>query len=70
MASPKPIAIIEQLKQDRFRPEEVADLLDIPVAAVRQAVFSGELQATTLEHHILSIPREALLDWLAIRAEA
>lgn len=60
--------VMQRVQQERFRPEEVSDLLGIPLPAVRRAVFAGELRATTLDHHILSIRRDALLAWLAARS--
>lgn len=57
----------ELLHQDRFTPEELAAVLDMDVSFIRQEAFNGRLKAEIVEHHILSIRREDVLQWLADR---
>ena len=54
----------ELLLQDRYTPEEVAELLEIGLDVVRHAAFSGELRAEIAEHDIISIRREDVLAWV------
>lgn len=62
-----PESIFELLHHERYRAEDVARLLGIGVDAVRHAVFSGELRAEVIEHHILCIRREDVVAWFAAR---
>lgn len=57
----------ELLRQDTYRPEELAEILSIDAGVIRQAAFAGRLQATIAHHHILSITRADALRWLAER---
>jgi excisionase family DNA binding protein len=54
----------ELLLQDRYTPEEVAELLEIGLETVRHAAFSGELRAQIVGHDIISIRREDVQAWL------
>jgi excisionase family DNA binding protein len=54
----------ELLQQERFTPEEVADLLGIGVHIVQHAAFSGELRAQIVGHDIISLRRDDVLAWL------
>ncbi len=54
----------ELLLQDRYTPEEVAELLEIGLDVVRHAALSGELRARITEHDIICIRREDVLAWL------
>ena len=49
--------VADLLSQDRYRPEELAELLNMDVAVVRQAALTGRLQAKIADHHVLSIAR-------------
>lgn len=60
-------SVEELLHRDHYEPEDLADLLDMDVHLIRHAAFSGELHATIVNHHILSIRREDVLDWLRTR---
>ncbi|HEV2108496.1 MAG TPA: hypothetical protein VGR16_09570 [Thermomicrobiales bacterium] len=60
-------SIDELLHQDHYEADELADLLDMDVKLIRHAAFSGELRAAIINHHILSIRREDVLDWLKNR---
>ena len=54
----------ELLLQDRYTPEEVAELLEIGLETVRHAAFAGELRAQIAGHDIISIRRDDVLAWL------
>jgi nucleotide-binding universal stress UspA family protein len=56
------------LRQDTYRPEELADLLNIDAATVRQAALGGRLRAQLADHHVISITRADALSWLAERS--
>jgi hypothetical protein len=55
------------LWQDRYQPEDLAELLEIDVSLIRHSIFMGELHATVLDHHILEIRRGDVLHWLSDR---
>ena len=52
------------LHKDHYTPEELAALLGINKHAIEAAAHSGELRATLLEHHIISIRREDVVQWI------
>jgi hypothetical protein len=56
-------SIYELLQHDVYTPEEVSRLLGIDVNVVRTAAFEGELRAHIVEHDIISMRREDVLDW-------
>jgi excisionase family DNA binding protein len=62
-----PASVFEMLHHERYRAEEVAQLLGIGLDAVRHAVYSGELRAEVIEHHIICIRREDVVDWFTAR---
>ncbi len=51
------------LQQDRYTPDEAAELLEIGIDVVRHAVFTGDLRAQVVEHDIISIDRVDVLAW-------
>jgi hypothetical protein len=55
------------LSRDQYRPEELAELLNMDVAVVRQAALTGRLQAKIADHHVISIARADALRWLEER---
>lgn len=55
------------LRQDAYRPEELAEVLNMDAAVVRQEALTGRLRAKIVEHHVLSITRADALSWLAER---
>lgn len=57
-------SVYELLQQERFTPEEVAELLGIGVHIIQHAAFSGELRAQIVGHDIISIRRDDVLAWL------
>jgi excisionase family DNA binding protein len=60
-------SVYELLQQERYTPEEVAELLGIGVHIVQHAVFSGELRAQIVGHDIISLQRDDVLAWLEAR---
>ena len=60
-------SVYELLQQERFTPEEVAELLGIGVHIIQHAAFSGELRAQIVGHDIISIRRDDVLAWLEAR---
>jgi excisionase family DNA binding protein len=60
-------SVYELLQQERYTPEEVAELLGIGVHIIQHAAFSGELQAQIVGHDIISIGRDDVLAWLEAR---
>jgi nucleotide-binding universal stress UspA family protein len=60
-------AITNLLNQDRYQPAELAQLLRMDVAQVRQAALNGQLPAQILDHHVISITRADALGWLGER---
>lgn len=64
------ISTLEALIQDHFTPHELAELLGVSESVVIHAVHRGELQAFTVEHHVVDITRADALDWLRERARA
>lgn len=67
MDNPKRVTMEELLKQDHYRPDELAKLLDIGVDVIYQAAFAGDLIATIAGHDVIDIRRQDALRWLAHR---
>lgn len=57
----------ELFESEVLTPEELAELLDIPLDRIRSAAFAGELKAKIVNHDIISIKRDDALAWLAKR---
>lgn len=57
----------ELLRQDAYTPQELADLLEMSLYAVRSAVWNDKLKATVVGHDIVSVRREDVLQWLERR---
>lgn len=57
-------SVYELLQQERYTPDEVAELLGIGVHIIQHAAFSGELRAQIVGHNIISIRRDDVLAWL------
>ena len=53
----------ELLHQETYTLEEAADVLLISVNIMRHAVFTGELPAQVIGHHIIAISRQEILAW-------
>jgi hypothetical protein len=60
-----PHSLYELMWQDRYTPEEAAELLQIGIDVLRHAAFTGELSAQIIEHDIISLQRDDVLAWLA-----
>ena len=54
----------EILHKDFYTPAELAELLDLDVNQIRDAVFMGDLKGVIVDHEIIGIPREAVIQWL------
>lgn len=52
------------LHRERYRPNELAHLLGMEVAQVRQEALTGKLPAQIVDHHVIWISRADVLDWL------
>jgi hypothetical protein len=59
--------IEELLHRDRYTPEELAELLGMSAYRIRHAVREGDLQAFTVDHHVLGVRREDVIRWLVER---
>ncbi len=66
-ANPGGQHLVPDLHHDRYRVQEVANLLGMSVDMIRHAVQHGELKADHIEHEITYIHREDLLAWLQSR---
>lgn len=60
-------SISELLRQDRYTPEEVSELLGIGLDVIRHAAFAGTLRAEIEGHDIISLQRDDVLAWLQTR---
>jgi cytidylate kinase len=54
----------ERLRHDSYSLQETAELFHINADVLSQAVYSGELRAPVVDHHIQRISRTDLSDWL------
>ena len=50
--------------KETFTVQETANLLLMSTIAVRQAVRRGDLKGTIINHRVICISRQALIDWL------
>ena len=50
--------------QETYTLEEAADVLMIGINSLRHAVFTGELPARIVGHHIVAIGRHEILVWV------
>lgn len=55
------------LHRDKYSPQEVADILEIPLQAVNSAVYRGDLNALRVGNDIVHIERADLIAWLQDR---
>jgi excisionase family DNA binding protein len=58
------------LHQDRYRPRELAELLDTTADFINHEVSTGRLRARRLGQTTIDIPRSAVLEWMAERNTA
>jgi hypothetical protein len=59
--------IVELLHHDHYTCEELAELLDMDLHYVQHEALTGHLKAVLVDHHIASISRDAVVDWLRVR---
>ena len=52
------------LQHDHYTPKQLARLVGIEPSLVCEAVFHGDLKATTINHHVVSIARADAIAWL------
>jgi excisionase family DNA binding protein len=55
------------LMKDEYLPDEVARMLGTSLEVIMHAIWRGELKAERKGHHVVCIPRSALLAWYSIR---
>jgi excisionase family DNA binding protein len=60
----------ELLRQQYYRPRELADLLGTGVSFINHEVSNNRLQARKFGGSTIDIPRSAVLAWLATREQA
>lgn len=65
MEYPNSVPMEDLLKQDHYRPEELARLLSLDVDLICRAAFAGDLVATIVGHDVVDIKRRDALTWLA-----
>lgn len=56
------------LSAHEYTPEELADLTGIGIEVIRRAAYDHEITAEIVGKDIVSIPREAAIEWLNRRA--
>lgn len=59
--------IEELLKQEKYTPEEAADVLNMRQRAIFSAAFGGELKAKIVNGDVVEITRTDLVDWIRRR---
>lgn len=58
----------EQLiHQDAYTPHELAELLDMSEAVIKQEVHKGNLHGNKIGDDIVDIPRSSVLEWMERR---
>lgn len=68
LETPTEASDIERLlHQDQYRPGELAKVLSVDEAYLRQEALTGKLSAQILDHHVVSISRTDALNWLRAR---
>lgn len=60
-------SIDELLHQDDYRADELAELLGMPLNLIEHEALAGRLRSFIVDHHILCIRRDDVLDWLKNR---
>jgi hypothetical protein len=61
------VDIVELLHHDHYSCEELAELLDMDLHYVQHEALTGHLKAVLVDHHIVSISRDAVIEWLRDR---
>jgi hypothetical protein len=52
------------MRQESFTPQELADLLEMPLSHINHEAFSGRLKADIVNHDIVALHRADILDWM------
>ncbi|MDI3342092.1 MAG: helix-turn-helix domain-containing protein [Sphaerobacter sp.] len=52
------------LRRTYYTPEELADLLDLSPYFIRSEARQGRLKAVIVEHRVVYVRRDDVLDWL------
>jgi hypothetical protein len=52
------------LQHDHYTPKQLARMVGIEPVLVCEAVFHGQLKATVINHHVVSIARADAIAWL------
>ena len=52
------------IRHDHYTPKQLARLVGIEPTLICEAVFHGQLKATVVNHHVVSIARQDAIDWL------
>ena len=60
-------ALFELLHHDHYSPEELARVLGMDLHLILHDAQRGELKAYIVDHHVLDVRREDVLDWLRTR---
>lgn len=64
---PEHLSTLESLSHEHFTSEELAELLGVSQAVVREAVRRGELNGYIVDHHVVDIRRKDAIAWLKKR---
>jgi len=62
-----PDSLADLLCHDTYTPEELALLLGMSLYRIRHAAREGDLRAAIVDHHVLCIRREDVVEWLTAR---
>lgn len=57
----------ELFAAEELSPEELSELIRVPVDVICSAAFAGDLKAKIVNHDIISINRDDALAWMANR---
>lgn len=57
----------ELLHQERYLPEEAAEVLNLPERLILKSAFGGELKARIVNGEVIDISRADLVSWLRWR---
>jgi excisionase family DNA binding protein len=55
---------IQLLHHTLYTPEELSRLLGMSLQQIRHAARAHELQATIVDHHVICIRRDDVVEWL------
>ena len=60
-------ALFDLLHKDHYAPDELARLLGVDPHLIHQDAQTGRLKAYIVDHRVLDIRREDILDWFESR---